>query len=371
MMDTMHPDLAHIDDQSLINKITAKRREEADRRQRFFDVKARAIGLDTATLERQLEEKRQMQEAEKNLEAAHAHSAILCDQVAMVCEDEKQMQARARQRETVEFSKKHLRKENRREYALSDPDHLKKDRPAREGDDDPRCGAASIQKFAGEEIEKDRTIHKKDYQNLQKQWLLEQMEEKKAIAEAEREKDAAYDSQVIMATHIRGVMDTHIETTKRVNKKAEADYNLNLAAEHRSRRADKVNKEAEQSALHVTNVMNDPKLHESAGGIKGLTPQQKMDCYEYNLAQMQHKRNVKQAEKEEEFQHAKATEEAVAVLGAIEHKKAELDVQRRRMMDQENSVIAQAQRNMQQQLKNTYQNNVSGDYFNKFNSTAR
>merc|ERR1711907_310481 len=109
--------------------------------------------------------------------------------------------ARKLQKEAVKFSQKNLRKENRREFALSDPDHLKKDRPAREGDDDPRCGPASVQKFDGEAIEADRTLNKKNYQDLQKSWLIEQMEEKKAIKDAERAKDVAYDEQVIMATH--------------------------------------------------------------------------------------------------------------------------------------------------------------------------
>jgi hypothetical protein len=371
MMDTMHPDLAHVDDQGLVQKIMAKRQEEQARRQRFFDVKARSIGLDTATLARQLEEKKARQEAEKDTEAQHAHSAILCDQIAMVCEQEKQNHAKKLQKEAVEFSQKHLRKENRREFALSDPDYLKKDRPAREGDDDPRCGPASIQKFDGEAIEADRTIHKKDYQNLQKQWLIEQMEEKKAIEEAEKQKDAAFEDQVIMGNHIRGVMETHIAKTQRMNKKAESDYNLSLAAEHRERRHVKVAKEAEASALHVSRIMDDPGLNESEGGIKGMTSAQKMEVYEYNRIQMQQKRNVKRAEKEEEIQHAQSVEQAVAVMGSIEHRKAELEIQRRKMMDHENSVIAQAQRNMQQGLKNTYANQVADDYFSKFNSTAR
>jgi len=370
-MDTMHPDLAHVDDQGLVNKIMAKRQAEKDRRQRFFDVKARSIGLDTATLAQQLEEKKKQQEAAKIAEDQHAQSAILCDQIAMVCEHEKQTQARARQEEAVAYSQKYLRKENRREYALSDPDHLKKDRPAREGDDDPRCGPASVQKFAGEAIEADRTIHKKDYQAMQAQWLIEQMEDKKRIQEAERQKDAAYDDQVIMANHIRGVMESHIETTKRTSKKAESDYNLTLAAEHRDRKHARIHAEAEQSALHVGKIMADPMLNESSGGIKGMTTEQKTSVYEYNLAQMQHKRNVKRAELEADKQHAEAVEQAVAVMGSIEHHKAQLAVQQRKLMDQENSVIAQAQRNMQQSLKTTYGNQVSEDYFNKFNCTAR
>ena len=40
------------------------------------------------------------------------------------------------------------RKENRREYDLSDPAGLKKDLPNRLGDDDPRCGPSSLQRRA-------------------------------------------------------------------------------------------------------------------------------------------------------------------------------------------------------------------------------
>jgi len=369
-MGTMHPDLAHIDDQGLIAKIMAKREEEKSRRQRFFDVKARKIGLDMATLDQQLEEKRQMKEAEKEAEASHAHSAILCDQIAMVCEQEKQTHAKKLQKEAVEFSQKHLRKENRREFALSDPDALKKDRPARDGDDDPRCGAASIQRFEGELVEAAKTTHKKEYQNMQKQWLMEQMQEKQAMKEAEKEQDAAHDSQVLMATHIRGVMETHIASQARANKKAESEYNLGLAVEHRERRHLQVHKEAESSALHVTKIMEDPMLND-ASKKSGFSDETKMDVYEYNRMQMQHKRNVKKAEKEEEIRHAKSVEEAVAVLGSIEHHKAQLEIQRRKLIDQENSVIAQAQRDMQTSIKKTYTNEVSGDYFNKFNQTAR
>jgi hypothetical protein len=379
----MHPDLTHIDDQSLLDKIMTKRQGEAVRRQRFFDVKARSIGIDKKFLDMQLEEKRLAKEAAKNVEDEHAQSAIMCDQIAMVCEHEKAQQLRAKQKECVEYSLKNLHKEGRREFALSDPNHLKNDCPARIGDDDPRCGPASIQKFAGEVIQYDRTVNKKTYQNLQKDWLLEQMAEKQAIQQAQKDAQKSHDDQVIMANHVRGVMESHIASTKRANKKAESDHNLSLAAEQRDLAKTKLGKLAEEEAAHVSNVMNNPMLNESSGGqmgtdgrlirsnFKGMTQQDKHDVYHYNAMQMQHKRNIKRAEKEEEARHAQAIADGVAVMGSIEHHKAILEVQRRRMMESENSVIAQAQRNMQQQLKATYSNQVDHDYFNKFNASAR
>jgi hypothetical protein len=266
---------------------------------------------------------------------------------------------------------------------LSDPNHLKKDQPARIGDDDPRCGPASIQKFDGEAIEYDRTVNKKTYQDLQKSWLLEQMAEKQAIQQAEKDHQKMHDGQVIMANHVRGVMEMHIAATNRSNKKAESDFNLSLSAEQQARKQKILNKLAEDEANHVSNVMNSAMLNEQAGGqggtdgrliranFKGGSRDAMKEVYEYNAMQMQSKRHAKRAEKEEEARHAASIADGVAVLGSIEHHKAQVEMQRRRMMDDENSVIAQTQRNMQQQLKNTYSNAVTDDYFNKFNAVAR
>jgi len=40
----------------------------------------------------------------------------------------------------------------RKEWDLSDPDTIKYDLPARVGDEDPRNGPASVQKFSGEDL---------------------------------------------------------------------------------------------------------------------------------------------------------------------------------------------------------------------------
>lgn len=382
-MDTLHADLAHVDDPHLVGKIMAKRQSEAERRARIYDVKTRTIGLDTKTLEKQLEEKRQIAAVEKHSDDKYMQAALLFDQIAMVCEHEKAMAQRQMQKDCQEFSTRELRKEKRREFALSDPDALKKDLPARVGDDDPRCGPASVQQFEGERIEADKTVNRKGYQDLQKHWLTEQIEEKLAIANAEKARDQDYDNQVIVANHVRGVMESHLEETQRTQKKAESDFNLALAAEHRERQKHKREKEAEANAQHVNWVMTDPMLQEGGGetqydmygnpirSLKGLSAEQKHDVYYYNALQMQHKRNVKKGEQEEEAAHAESVSKGVAVLGAVERHRKQLEIQRRQMLDAENSVIAQAQRNMQQHLKGTYANTVTNEYFDKFNSGAR
>lgn len=51
-----------------------------------------------------------------------------------------------------EFRVLHQQADSRREFDLNDPDALKKDKPARVSDDDPRCGVSSLQKFVGEDL---------------------------------------------------------------------------------------------------------------------------------------------------------------------------------------------------------------------------
>jgi hypothetical protein len=50
------------------------------------------------------------------------------------------------------FRADHQGRAGRREWGLSRPDGLRLERPARVGDNDPRCGPASMQQFDGEDL---------------------------------------------------------------------------------------------------------------------------------------------------------------------------------------------------------------------------
>ena len=72
-----------------------------------------------------------------------------------------------------EFRALHQQPNGRREWDLQDPDILKKDKPARVCDDDPRCGPASLQKFDGEDL---NSIARKKYQQEQlREWTHQQV----------------------------------------------------------------------------------------------------------------------------------------------------------------------------------------------------
>jgi hypothetical protein len=80
--------------------------------------------------------------------------ALFNDEILGVMDSEV-TKARRRQLEEIDdYRKAHQQAHQRRDYDLYDPLNLKKSLPARIGDNDPRTGASSLQKFEGEDLGK-------------------------------------------------------------------------------------------------------------------------------------------------------------------------------------------------------------------------
>lgn len=74
------------------------------------------------------------------------------DKIAALLQKRQEHDIRELNKAVNEFRHSHQQPDGRREFDLNDPDSLKKDKPARVSDDDPRCGVASLQKFVGEDL---------------------------------------------------------------------------------------------------------------------------------------------------------------------------------------------------------------------------
>jgi hypothetical protein len=71
------------------------------------------------------------------------------------------------------FRNLHQKSDSRREWDLQDPNTLKKEKPSRINNIDPRCGLASMLKFEGEDI---NIFKRKKFQQEQaREWLLQQV----------------------------------------------------------------------------------------------------------------------------------------------------------------------------------------------------
>ena len=95
------------------------------------------------------------------------------DKIGCLLENRADWDRRELNRALNEFRALHQQPDGRREWDLQDPDSLKKDRPARVNDEDPRCGPASLQKFDGEDL---NNKARQQYQQEQlREWSLQQV----------------------------------------------------------------------------------------------------------------------------------------------------------------------------------------------------
>lgn len=78
-----------------------------------------------------------------------------------------------------DFQKNFQKPETRREFDLSDPQALKKDRPARLSDNDPRCTVSGLQKFMGEDL--NYSLRMKFQKEQLREWSLQQQRDWKNV----------------------------------------------------------------------------------------------------------------------------------------------------------------------------------------------
>merc|ERR1719456_1228350 len=125
-----------------------------------------------------------MADAKQVQDDYHDQYRVISDEVAQVCATIRHEATRERQKAVTAYSLQHLRKEQRREYHLSDPNLIKTERPARDGDNDPKLGPSSIQYFEGEDFLAQQ--RKKEGVASTREWLNYQIAQKKQAAEREK-----------------------------------------------------------------------------------------------------------------------------------------------------------------------------------------
>lgn len=293
----IHADLRPLEnDPRLVNKLMKKRQEELERRTKLFDTRRFRKGVSHAVLAGQLAEKKAAADALKAEDAYHDHYRVISDQVAQVCETIRSEATRERHKAVMAYSLENCRKEQRREYALSDPNMLKNDLPARIGDNDPRLGPSSIQYFEGEESLAQK--RKQETAQSMQEWLAHQCAEKKAAQDEEKESDRLYDEATKTANEVRGICEVQNAEEIIAIKKQEAAENKLIAEAHRLRKQAAMEKERRSKQAHVDNERNSERLlelHDYKLGVDGrlmkaefrrLSHAEKQDVHNTNAQQV-------------------------------------------------------------------------------------
>lgn len=364
--------------------IERRRNMEQQRQSRIFNAKVRTIGVDIPTLERQMEERKAMEGLERARDQAFDADRQRCDKIAMMLEQRESQIARDLDKAVLQFREQHQQPETRREYDLYDPDALKKERPARVGDHDPRCGPASLQKLAGEDLsEKER---KKLQAELSRKWLSEQKEERKRSEAQKKYADELYDKKRVeldeRALHLTKMEE---ECRKAVNM-AVTNINQALAMESSERRKLEKQQEEENNFAEIYNhltgdiLTENPAMAASSYGPhrvvpdrwKGMSPEQLKSILEIQEQQQQEKQRLKEEEKREEAEWDRQRMLAARAAMTLEQQEEELNREIRKRMDQYNQQLSREQRAHLEYLEKViYTNNPTAHYHRQFNTTSR
>jgi hypothetical protein len=349
--DGIHADLQTLDnDPALVSKIMRKRQEEMERRTKLFDTRRFRKGVNHDVLAGQIAEKKAAADALKAEDAYHDHYRVISDQVAGVCETLKHEATRERHKAVVAYSLDNLRKEQRREYALSDPNMLRNERPTRDGDNDPRLGPSSIQYFEGEDFLAQKK--KKESRENMREWLAHQCAEKKAYQEREKETDRLYDEAMRTANEVRGICEQSNADDLINEKRKEAAHNKALAESVRARKQAAMAKEVMAKQTHVDNERYSERLNEvhdyklgvdgrlMKGEYKRLTVGEEADVYDTNARLVHEKIAQKRAQKESDRAESRTGFQADMVLNALEAEKARATAARRREAEEYNKMLA-------------------------------
>ncbi|KAM3912282.1 RIB43A-like with coiled-coils protein 1 [Leptodactylus fuscus] len=364
--------------------IERRRNREQQRQSRIFNAKFRTIGVDVAALEQQVEERRTMERSEKVREEVFDADREQYDKIALMLEQKEQKLARDLEQAVLNYRAQNQKPETRREFDLYDPDLLKKDRPARISDDDPRCGPASLQKFVGEDLNEKK---RKELQiEMAKKCLSEQIDERKSIEAQQVYADNLYDrKRVELDERAQHLSKMEEECRKAVNM-ATSNFNQALAMETSERRRLQKQQEEDNNLAEIYNhltgdiLTEDPTVAVSAFGPhrvvpdrwKGMSPEQLKAILDIQKQQCEEKQRLKEEEKQWNMEWDRQRTLATRAAMNLEQQEQEFSREMRKRLDGYNQQLSREQRAHLEYLdKVVYTNNPTAHFLTQFNTTSR
>jgi hypothetical protein len=359
----------------------AKRRAlEAERAKRIFDVKARTIGVDVETLRQQVAEKRHLKELEAERDLFYDQIRVSMDGHAKFLQQEVEHAAAQKSIQTDQYRLTFQKKESRREWDLNDPKRVASDVPIRLGDDDPRLGPASIQKFQGEDLE--LCDRKRAQAQQMRQWIQQQTDERDAKRWLEAERDRQYEDREEEARVRAQELELAAQKQHREIALATAEFNKKLA--EGKRRDDAILKEREtlQNLQEITNALESPFLTESAeqcvhafdstrsrpDRFKGLP----CDFSRQGQAEQRAERQrLKQEDAEKEAAWASFSEQQRRIAMKIEAEAKRKRQQQAAELLKEQKAQEAAHFAQKEELRELYRGQVTTDFLDNFNQSSR
>ncbi|XP_072422614.1 RIB43A-like with coiled-coils protein 1 isoform X2 [Chiloscyllium punctatum] len=340
--------------------------------------------VDIPFLGQQVLDKKTREDREHLRDNAYDADSLRYDKTAQLLEAQEQERVRQLNKEVEEFRSRYQRPEDQREFDLWDPQQLKKDKPARVSDDDPRCGPSSLQKFEGEDLN-ERARRKLQQQETRK-WLTAQQLERQRLERDQKFADDLYHKKKIELDRRAMELAQMEEEARRALDAATLNYNMALAVEQAAVREVETQREVDEKFAEIGNHMygdiltENPEVAVSAFGPhrvvtdrwKGMSPQQLEEIRRQQKQQIEENKRLRMREAQTDAEWDQQRTLAARAAMALEQQEEEEARRLRQELDRYNNQLAKEQLAHQVYLdKEVYTNPPTAQYFLQFNTSSR
>eukprot|EP00218_Dolichomastix_sp_CCMP3274_P011117 CAMPEP_0170143888 /NCGR_PEP_ID=MMETSP0033_2-20121228/13188_1 /TAXON_ID=195969 /ORGANISM="Dolichomastix tenuilepis, Strain CCMP3274" /LENGTH=374 /DNA_ID=CAMNT_0010380359 /DNA_START=30 /DNA_END=1154 /DNA_ORIENTATION=+ len=248
-----------------------KRFDNTERLSAIHNAKQRSIGVDKDALDAQVAAAKDKASTEKSIDGYYEGMASYFDAKMVMMEQERIAIKQQMAKDLVDYRKATQGKMTTKEFDLNDPAVLKNSLPARVGDEDPRNGVSSLQKFEGEDLTCGE--RKKLQQAQQAAWCQAQMSEKEAKAQYELKADAEMAALLRSQETFQNDVARGLSGARQENTVKTAATNLALAASKKEKEAAAAAAEKEANEAEQAFIMSEPHMMEHpALSVSALNP---------------------------------------------------------------------------------------------------
>ncbi|KAL7288715.1 hypothetical protein TKK_0017440 [Trichogramma kaykai] len=364
--------------------IEHRRQIEEARKKRIFNPRIRKIGVDKEFLDKQVEERKRLQDLEKEQECRLDQALVRNSQLAILLQRQQDEERRKLNKEINAFRQEYQKPQLRRDFDLYDPNLLKRSKPPRHPDNDDNLGLASAQKFEGEDtnLENRRREQKEQMQS----WIVQQVRERRLAEHEMKEAERSY-QEVTLARDRRALELDHMEREcRRRLSQATASFNKALADEQEARKRCRAAQDLEDARAEIYNHVTGDFLTEApeqaistrgpgkpiASRYKGMSAAEIKVFRDEQARQMQQIQLMRQEEnvKNEEWNRLMNSNARTAesYQRDLDRKRAELN----KKIAEENLKLAQEQKSKQEYLnRHVYKDKLTPDFYAQFNTSTR
>ncbi|NXW40527.1 RIBC2 protein, partial [Nyctiprogne leucopyga] len=340
--------------------------------------------VDKDALDTQVKERKIQEAAEKARNEEIANEMKQNDKIICLLEERQKNDIRNINKAISEFQKNFQKPETRREFDLSDPQALKKDRPARLSDSDPRCTVSGLQKFMGEDLNYDQRM--KFQKEQLREWSLQQQRDWKNALADQKFADYLYDKSRIELDQKTMEQQQKEEENRHAVCAATKDFNRTQAAEVVARKKLEKYQKMKDDMDEISSLLQGDLLSENPEQAvssfgrhrvitdrwKGMNQEQLMAIRHCQQQQVLEKLRLKEEERQRDAEWDRQRIQAARAQLVLERHQERQNREHRQALDNINTELSQEQKSKNICLKEeAYSNIPTSQYYAQFNTTSR